>query len=604
MLAADAELDVGTRRAPFGHRHRHQLPDPVDVDLLERAHRQQLRLEVRGHQAAFYVVAGESERHLREVVRAEREKLGDVRDLSRVESGARCLDHRADRVVEVDAGGGEHLGRDLAHPLVEHRELGPVDDQRDHDLDARVAAGLLAFGRGLDEGPNLHAIQPGLEDSEPAPAGAEHRVRLGERLDPPAHPRVTRLLERRQELVQRRVEEADRHRQPGHGLEDALEVGLLERQQPVERIATPGLVGCEDHLLHDGQPLLAEEHVLGAAEPDALRAELAGLRRVVGVVGVRAHLEPAQVVGPLEDRLEILVDRRRDERNLADDHATGAAVDSDHVALAQVVPAEADGLRTGVDVQAVAAGHARFAHAARDHGRVRRHPAVCGEDALRLDQPVDVVGRRLPADEDHRLAGLAVLLGAVGVEDDLPGSGARRGVEALRGDLELGVRVEARMQELVELARVDPRHRLLPLDEPFRRHVDRALDRRRRRPLRGARLEEVEVALLDGELDVLHVAVVALERAHRLEELVVRVRHVLAQLGERLRRAGPGDDVLSLRVDEVLAVDALLAGRGVAGEADAGRRVVAFVPEDHLDDVDRRAEVVGDRVHAPVDLCA
>src|SRR5581483_7249122 len=68
--------------------------------------------------------------------------------------------------------------------------------------------------------------------------------------------------------------------------------------------------------------------------------------------------------------------------------------------------------------------------------------------------------------------------------------------------------------------------------------------------------------------------------------------------------AGAGDDVLSLRVDEVLAVDALLAGRRVARETDAGRGVVALVPEDHLDDVDRRAEVVGDRVRAPVDLRA
>ena len=166
------------------------------------------------------------------------------------------------------------------------------------------------------------------------------------------------------------------------------------------------------------------------------------------------------------------------------------------------------------------------------------------------------------------------------------------------------VRVEARVQELVELGRVDPRDGLLPLDQPFRRHVDRALDRRRRRPLRRARLEEVEPALLDGELDVLHVAVVPLERGHRLEELVVRLGQTLAQLGERLRRADPGHDVLALRVDEVLAVDALLAGRRIAGEADAGRRVVALVPEDHLDDVDRRAEVVGDPVHVAVDLRA
>ena len=162
--------------------------------------------------------------------------------------------------------------------------------------------------------------------------------------------------------------------------------------------------------------------------------------------------QAAQLVGPLEDRLEVLVDARRHERHLADDDAARAAVDRDHVALAQLVPADADGLRAGVDVEAVAAGDARLAHAARDDRRVRGHAAVRGEDALRLDQAVDVVGRRLPADEDDRLAGLAALLGAVGVEHDLAAGRARRGVEPLRGDLELGVRVEARVQQLVELA--------------------------------------------------------------------------------------------------------------------------------------------------------
>ena len=47
-----------------------------------------------------------------------------------------------------------------------------------------------------------------------------------------------------QELVQRRIEKADRDREPGHRLEDALEVGLLHRQQPVERRAALRLVAA------------------------------------------------------------------------------------------------------------------------------------------------------------------------------------------------------------------------------------------------------------------------------------------------------------------------------------------------------------------------
>src|SRR5204863_24941 len=152
--------------------------------------------------------------------------------------------------------------------------------------------------------------------------------------------------------------------------------------------------------------------------------------------------------------------------------------------------------------------------------------------------------------------------------------------------------------------RVDPRDGLLPLDQPLGRHVDSGLQRGGGGPLRGARLQQIEASLLDRELDVLDVAVVLLEPGHRLEQLIVRLREPLPHLLDRLRRPDAGDDVLSLGVHQVLAVDALLAGRGVAREADPRGGAVALVPEDHLHDVDGGAEVVRDPVRAPVDLRA
>ena len=121
--------------------------------------------------------------------------------------------------------------------------------------------------------------------------------------------------DRGQELVERRVEQPDRDREAGHRLEDRLEVALLDREQPVERRAPRALVCRENHLLDDRQPVGGHEHVLGPAEPDALGPELAGLRGILGRVGVRAHAQAPELVGPAEDRPEVLVDRRRDERH-------------------------------------------------------------------------------------------------------------------------------------------------------------------------------------------------------------------------------------------------------------------------------------------------
>ena len=98
-------------------------------------------------------------------------------------------------------------------------------------------------------------------------------------------------------------------------------------------------------------------------------------------------------------------------------------------------------------------------------------------------------------------------------------------------------RVDHRVQQLVELRRVDPRHRLLARDQALGDHVDGRLQRGRGRALRRARLQQVEPVVLDGELDVLDVAVVLLEPPHRVE----RAARTRAAAGlhqrERLGRA-------------------------------------------------------------------
>ena len=145
--------------------------------------------------------------------------------------------------------------------------------------------------------------------------------------------------------MQRRVEQPDRDRQPRHRLEDPLEVGLLEWQEPVERGPARRLVVREDHLL-DHRQLLAEEHVLGAAEPDSLGAQLTRFRRVGRRVGVRVHFQVPDVVRPAENQLEILVQPCRNELDRTEHHASGAAVDGDHVAFGDATARDRGDLRS------------------------------------------------------------------------------------------------------------------------------------------------------------------------------------------------------------------------------------------------------------------
>ena len=196
--------------------------------------------------------------------------------------------------------------------------------------------------------------------------------------------------------------------------------------------------------------------------------------------------------------------------------------------------------------------------------------------------------------------------GVLRAEDDAAGGGAGAGGQALGLDpalldgLELHVGVEDRPQQLVELLRLDAHERLLVADEALVGHVDGDADGRQAGALAVARLQHEQAAALDGELEVLHVAHLVLERALEPHELVVDLRPELLELADRARRAHAGDHVLTLGVDEELAVELLLAAGGVAREAHAGAGLLAGVAVDHRLHVDRRAPVVGDVVHAPV----
>ena len=161
-------------------------------------------------------------------------------------------------------------------------------------------------------------------------------------------------------------------------------------------------------------------------------------------------------------------------------------------------------------------------------------------------------------------------------------------------------RIELRVEELVELRRLHPQHRLLAVDEALALHLDRHPQRGGRGALADARLQDEEATLFDGELDVAHVAEVVLQRAHHLQQLGVALREVVRHGVERFGDADTGDDVLALGVGEEVAVRAVLAGRGVAGERDARAGVVALVAEDHRLHVDGGAEVVGDALELAV----
>ena len=83
----------------------------------------------------------------------------------------------------------------------------------------------------------------------------------------------------------------------------------------------------EDHLAHHRDARGVEEHVLGAAEPEAVDAEVARHARLGGGVGVGAHPEVAGGVGPVEQLGEGAAELGRDHRRRAGEHLAAGAVE-------------------------------------------------------------------------------------------------------------------------------------------------------------------------------------------------------------------------------------------------------------------------------------
>ncbi len=158
------------------------------------------------------------------------------------------------------------------------------------------------------------------------------------------------------------------------------------------------------------------------------------------------------------------------------------------------------------------------------------------------------------------------------------------------------------MEDLLEVLAGDPAERLLP-GQCYRslpHHVDGHPERGPAGPLADPGLEHPELALLDGELGVAHVAVVVLEPGEDREQFLVDGREAVAEPRQRLGVPDPRHHVLALCVDQEVAVLADRTGRRVAGEADPGTGVVVAIAEDHRLDVDRGTEVVGDPLLHPV----
>ena len=152
----------------------------------------------------------------------------------------------------------------------------------------------------------------------------------------------------------------------------------MVREQFLDGFAAVGFVVGEDHFAHCVDAVALEEHVLGAAQSDACRAERDRVLHLSRRVGVSANLHLAGLGAPSHDLREVFVSATALGRGLVleqalDDFRWGGldfarvnlsacSVDGEEIAFLEVQFADLHRSLGVVDLHTGSAANADFAH--------------------------------------------------------------------------------------------------------------------------------------------------------------------------------------------------------------------------------------------------
>ena len=187
MFPADADLQVRSRAATERDTLAHQRAHALSVEHLERIVSQDLLLEIDRNEAAFGVIAAVAIGRLRQVIGPKREELRDRRQFVRNDTGARKLDHRADVVLDARAALRDDLvGNDFGR-VVGNLHLFLGSHARNHHVGPRIDAARFEFARRFKNRADLHCVDLGKKNAQPADAQSQHRVLLVELLHTAQH---------------------------------------------------------------------------------------------------------------------------------------------------------------------------------------------------------------------------------------------------------------------------------------------------------------------------------------------------------------------------------------------------------------------------------
>ena len=168
------------------------------------------------------------------------------------------------------------------------------------------------------------------------------------------------------------------------------------------------------------------------------------------------------------------------------------------------------------------------------------------------------------------------------------------------------------MQQLIQRGGINAQDGFIFGDQAFFRHFHRHPQRRFSRPLAVTGLQHIKPTLLDGEFDILHIAIMLFKNHAGFSQLLEDFRHFFfhgqffiaarhALFARQVaRRSDAGDHVFALGIDQKFTIEHVLARRRIAREGHPRGAVIAHIAKDHGLNIHRRSPKRRDAIEAAI----
>ena len=211
------------------------------------------------------------------------------------------------------------------------------------------------------------------------------------------------------------------------------------------------------------------------------------------------------------------------------------------------------------------------------------HTATYGQDTLGYLHTGDIFGRGLKTDQNHFLSSCCPLFCICSGEHDLTACSAGSCAQSLTDETRANdsALIKGRMKKGIKVTGIDHSNCFFLCSHAFINQITSYLKSCLSGTLAVTCLQHVKLSVLNGELHILHIAVVALKLLAYILELAKCLGEFLLHLGYLHRCTNTCNHVFTLCIGKELTKEAFLAVCGVTCEGNAGTAVITHVTECH-----------------------